>query len=405
MNRILILGAGFAGLWAAMAAARKLDESGRAQTTEILVVDARPFHSIRVRNYELDPAATQVPLADVLEPIGVKWLTGTIEQIDTAQHTVTVKTANDTKVLNYARLVVALGSTLVHPSIPGLVEHAFDVDTFENTNTLLAHLRSLSTQPASAGRYTAVVIGAGLTGSEVAAELPAKLSKLAKNTAEVRVILIDHLPRIADQMGEAQPVIETAMRSMGVEMRPGVQVSRVTSTGVELANGETIAASTVIWCGGFHANPLVKELPTQHDTLGRIQVDEYLRVPDIPDVFAAGDCANLAIDGKNDIIMSCQYSLPMGRFCGHNVAANLLGEALLPLRIDDYVTCVDLGSWGAVYTQGRERKLVMQGEQVKRTKQFITHELIYPPINRNRDDILQAAAPTLATESLENKVL
>jgi len=146
MNRILILGAGFAGLWAAMAAVRKLDESGQAQTTEILVVDARPFHSIRVRNYELDPVATQVPLADVLEPIGVKWLTGTIEQIDTAQHTVTVQTADSTKMLDYARLVIALGSTLVHPSIPGLVEHAFDVDTFENTGKLLNHLQSLSTR-------------------------------------------------------------------------------------------------------------------------------------------------------------------------------------------------------------------------------------------------------------------
>lgn len=62
-------------------------------------------------------------------------------------------------------------------------------------------------------------------------------------------------------------------------------------------------------------------------------------------------------------------------------------------------------AWGAVYTQGRERKLVMQGERAKRTKRFITRELIYPPTNRNRNAILQAAAPTLATESLENKVL
>lgn len=394
MQRILVLGAGFAGLWAAIGAARKLSESKTPhEPTEILVVNARTFHSIRVRNYELNLAATRVPLADVLDPIGVKWLQGQVVGIDPAKHEVQVETAAGVRTLDYARLVMALGSALVHPEVTGLAEHALDVDSYEGAVKLRDHLLALPMQPASAGRYTAVVIGAGLTGAEIASELPAHLAEAAGSGEDGRVILMDRTPRIADAMGEAQPVIEKAMRAMGVELRPGVNVIRVTESGIELDSGEFIEATTVVWCGGMRANALTAQFPVPRDRLGRLEVDDCLRVKGVSDVFAAGDCANFLIDNHNDSIMSCQYGRPMGRYAGYNVAADFLGEPLLPLRIDYYVTCVDLGPWGAVYTQGRDRKVITQGEQAKRTKRLINRERIYPPRTRNRDAILCAAAP------------
>lgn len=403
MQRILVLGAGFAGLWSAAGAARKLAETRRShEPIEILVVNARPFHSIRVRNYEMDLPASQVPLADVFEPIGVKWLQGKVTHIDSANRRVAVDAAGDIKMLDYSRLAMALGSALVHPPLPGLAEYAFDVDTCESAAKLLDHLQSLPSLPPSPARFTAVVIGAGLTGSEIASELPARLAKLAGSGGKARVVLMDHSPRIADQMGEAQPVIEKAMRAMNVELRPGVSVTRVTASGVELQGGEAVPAATVIWCGGMRANALTRQFPVKLDRLGRIQVDEYLRARGLPGVFAAGDCANFAIDGKNDAIMSCQYGRPMGRFCGHNVAAELLGEPMMPLRIDYYVTCVDLGPWGAVYTEGRERRLATQGAQAKRTKQMINRHRIYPPTDRNRGDILRAAEPRVEPAPAKN---
>lgn len=109
MQRILVLGAGFAGLWSAVGAARKLaEERPPHEPIAILVVDARPFHSIRVRNYEMDLTATQVPLADVFEPIGVKWLQGKVTHIDAAKRKVKVETAAGQETLDYTRLVMAL---------------------------------------------------------------------------------------------------------------------------------------------------------------------------------------------------------------------------------------------------------------------------------------------------------
>ncbi|HEX7326864.1 MAG TPA: FAD-dependent oxidoreductase [Rhodanobacteraceae bacterium] len=402
MQRILVLGAGFGGLWAAVGAARKFAESKRPRApVEILVVNARRFHSIRVRNYEMDLAATSIPLADVLDPIGVKWLQARVTHIDTATRKVGIETADGPRTLDYTRLVMALGSALVHPPIPGLAEHAFDVDTCEGASKLQAHLAALPAQPASAGRFTAIVIGAGLTGSEIASELPDRLAAIA-GPGNARVILMDRTARVADAMGEAQPVIEKAMRAMHVELRPGVNVTRVTAGGIELDGGEKIPAATVVWCGGMHASALTAEFPVERDALGRLPVDDCLRVKGLPDVFAAGDCATFLIDGCNDPMMSCQYGRPMGRYAGHNVAADLLGEPLLPLHIDWYTTIVDLGPWGAVYTQGRERRLVAEGAQAKRTKRLINRERIYPPRNRNRDDILRAAAPEVQAPPPEN---
>jgi NADH dehydrogenase len=403
MSRILILGAGFAGLWAAVGAARRLAESKHhTDPVDVLVVNARPFHSIRVRNYESDLAVTRVPLADVLDPVGVQWLVGDVRGIDVQGREVHVDTNKGVQTLGYDRLVLALGSALVHPPIDGLAQYAFDVDTYEGAAKLRDHLASLPSQPESAGQYTAVVVGAGLTGSEIAAELPGRLAGIAGGKDKVRVVLMDRTPKVAQAMGQAQPVIEKAMRAMGVELRPGVNVKKVTASGIELDDGETIAASTVVWCGGMHAHALMSQIPVELDPLGRVPVDRYLRVEGVDDVFAAGDCARMLIDGRNESVMSCQYGRPMGRYAGYNVAGDMLGEPLLALNIDWYTTIVDLGPWGAVYTQGRDRLLVAEGEQAKRTKRLINGERIYPPRTRNRDDIFQAAAPAVQAPPPEN---
>jgi NADH dehydrogenase len=83
----------------------------------------------------------------------------------------------------------------------------------------------------------------------------------------------------------------------------------------------------------------------------------------------------------------------MGRFAGYNVVEDLLGKPMLPLTIDWYVTCLDLGPSGAVYTQGWDRKVVATGAEAKRTKEIINRQRIYPPRSRDRREIFEAAAP------------
>jgi NADH:ubiquinone reductase (H+-translocating) len=94
-------------------------------------------------------------------------------------------------------------------------------------------------------------------------------------------------------------------------------------------------------------------------------------------------------------VMSCQHSRPMGRYAGHNVVGDLLGEPMLALQIPWYATVLDLGPAGAVYTEGWDRQVVAQGRQAKATKRSINTQRIYPPLNGDRDAILSAATPVL----------
>ncbi|MDR5837489.1 FAD-dependent oxidoreductase [Caballeronia sp. LZ034LL] len=403
MKRILVIGAGFAGLWSALSAARKLDEMGPAAgETEVAIVNPAPFHSVRVRNYEqpLDP--TLVQLDTVLGPAGVRLIQAKATDIDSANRRVTVAHDGASETLDYDRLILAAGSVLVRPPIPGLDHHSFDVDTYAGACRLQAHLLTLPALPDTPGRYTAVVIGAGLTGIELAAELPARLREIVTEgeRGRVRVVLADRSARIAQAMGGAQPVIENALNALEVETRPGVSLESLDERSVTLTKDgtrETIEAATVIWCGGMHANALAAQLPVTLDPLGRVPVDTFLRAEGVPGVFAAGDCARVLIDGTRPSVMSCQHGRPMGRYAGHNAVCDLFGIEMLPLSIDWYTTICDLGPWGAVYTEGWDRQLVSQGETAKQTKRTINGERIYPPRNGTREALFQAAAPVVQT--------
>ncbi len=399
-QRILVLGGGFAGLWSALAAARQLDQLGLGHdAVEVLLVNRDAFHALRVRNYEPDLAPLRVPLETVLAPAGVRWLVGEVDGIDPTARTVSVQTAAGPQVLAYDRLVFALGSELRRPQVPGLAAHGLDVDTFGGASRLAAHLETLAERPDGPGRFTAVVVGAGLTGIEAACELPARLRAVRERdglAGPVRVVLVDHNPKVGSDMGEAaRPVIEEALAALGVECRLGVGVVSLDGEEIRFDSGEVIATQTVVWCAGMRANPLTAGCGVPTDALGRLPVDGDLRVEGLSGVFAAGDSARLALEDGHTTVMSCQHGRPMGRFAGHNAVCDLLGLPLLPLRIDWYTTILDLGPWGAVYTEGWERRVIATGESAKRTKRLINGQRIYPPLNGDRAAILAAAAPVI----------
>jgi NADH dehydrogenase len=197
-------------------------------------------------------------------------------------------------------------------------------------------------------------------------------------------------------MGEsARPVIAEALSALEVETRPGIDVTSITAGGISFRSGEMIPTATVVWCAGMRANPLTRSFPIEPDPFGRIPVDEFMRVAGIADVFAAGDVARALMDDRHPSVMSCQHGRPMGRFAGHNVVCDLLDLPMKSLKIEWYVTILDLGPWGAVYSEGWDRHVVAKGETAKKTKQMINGQRIYPPLSGNRGEILAAAAPTI----------
>lgn len=257
-KHILVLGGGFAGLWSAIGAARELFEQKAETEAEVTLVDRTTYHNIRVRNYEADLREVCIPLCDVLSPVGARVVNGEVFDIDPAGRRALVRAVEGVRALAYDRLVLALGSELVRPPIPGLASHAFDVDTYVAASRLAQHIEVLAGRPATRGQFTAVVIGAGLTGLEVATALPERLRRARErsNSREpIRVIVVDRLPHVGSDMGDsARPFIEEALRSLGIEQRTGASICSVEPDGIVLNSAEAIDAATVILCGGMRAS-------------------------------------------------------------------------------------------------------------------------------------------------------
>lgn len=199
----------------------------------------------------------------MLDPIGISHGIGEVDAIDPARREISLVTGRGDETLAYDRLVLALGSEVMRPDIPGLAAPGFDVDTYAAALRLQAHLTALGRSAPSPGLATVVVVGAGFTGIEVATEMPERLTR-AGITGSRRVILIDPNPVVGTTIGDhARPVIETALSSLEVEIRLGVLVEAVEAAAIRLSSGEVIATQTVVWCGGMRASPLATSLPAR----------------------------------------------------------------------------------------------------------------------------------------------
>lgn len=394
MQRILIVGAGFAGMYAALSAARLRDEQRVSRDTlEIAVVAPEPQLVIRPRLYERAPHTMVAPLAELFAAIDVRYERGRVDVIDSAgKSAVMVEPDGTRRPLRYDRLVLAAGSQGVKPDIPGLGKYGFSVDQLDDAITLDHHLNALASRPSSAARDTAVVAGGGFTGIEVATELPSRLRAILGPTANVRVVIVDRNQVIAPAMGaNPRPLIEKAVREAGVETRLGVSIAALNDSGVTLSDGQFIESATVIWAGGMRANPLTAQVEAERDRSGRLMVDRNLRVAAVPTIFAAGDTANAATDDLgHHALMSCQHANRLGASAGFNAAADLLGVPLEPYQQKNYVTCLDLGPSDAVFTRGWDAIVELSGDKAKAMKREINTQWIYPP-RANRADAFKAA--------------
>ncbi|MCY1399097.1 NADH dehydrogenase-like protein [compost metagenome] len=395
-QHILIIGAGFGGVWSALSAARLLDRHDR-NDVQISLLAPQPELRIRPRFYEADVHKMFAPLGNLLDSIGVRFIKGTAKRINERQKTVGyIDDAGKEREVYYDRLVLATGSQVVRPNLDGMQQHAFDVDQIEEAVRLENHLKSLKDQPHRTARNTVVVAGGGFTGIETATEMPARLRAALGDDSEIRVIIVDRGPRIAAAMGDGiRPAITEASDHLGIEWVLNATVTSVDAEGVTLADGSRIEASTVIWTVGFRASALTEQLSGKRDALGRLHVDHNLKVLDQDSIFAAGDVAYAATDDLgNFAAMSCQHAIALGRHAGNNVAAELIGVDPIPYRQPKYVTCLDLGAWGAVFTEGWDRQLKLEKQEAKELKTQINTVWIYPPA-ADRTIALAAADPMI----------
>jgi len=381
MSRLLILGGGFAGVMAALNAADENDRHGG--DIAVTLVSTTPYLTIRPRLYESAPETLRAPLAPTLEPAGVAFVEATARSVDSAARTVAIEDkAAANSALTYDRLILATGSELKLPSIPGS-EHTFNIDSYDGAVTLDRHLRQVTIHAVAPGHNTFVIVGSGMTGIELAAEMRRRIAVHGGEAVggAVRVVLVEQASVLAPEFGaEPRPVIERALAEARVELRLSSRVVKVEPDAVTFDSGERLPCATTVLATGMRASPLTAQIPGRRDELGRLHVDDELRVVDVAGLYATGDVARALADDGHYALMSCQHSLTMGKYAGYNAAHDLLGLELRRYRQPDYTNTLDLGAFGAVFTKGWGRRLEHYGAEAKKRKKWINEELIYPRV-------------------------
>lgn len=363
MSTILIVGGGFAGFWAAMAAKRVVGDAA-----DVSLVSRTPVLEMRPRLYEAKPETLGADLRAPLAAAGIRFVEGEAVNLDiAARHVVLADGAR----LSYDRLVVATGSAMRRPPVPG-ADKAYSIDTQAEAIRLDRRLAE--------GARSVAVIGAGFTGIELALELRDRIAAHGGDGETLRIVLIDRASAIGAELGAGpRPTIEAALADARVELRLDATIASLGSDRVGFADGSALDVDAVVLTTGMVAADFVRHVPGERDGLGRIKVERSLRAPAARDVFVTGDAAAADTGTGTLALQSCQHALQLGRFAGENAARDLLGQPPVDYVQPRYVTCLDLGRAGAVFTEGWDRTVQKSGAEAKTIKRRINTQVIYPP--------------------------
>lgn len=386
MQDIIILGGGFAGLWAALSARRASEDN--KHNLSITLVSNDDHFTLKPRLYQHNPDSYRLPLRPILDPMDIAFVKSTVTEINTNDNQINL--TGPTKALSYRRLIIALGSVLNPLPIPG-ADTAFNLDSWGAARAFEDHLIQVMPKIPTP---TIAIIGSGFAGIEIAMEMRSRIEPASnvETARAARILLLDSTNVVGSELGvNPRPVIQSALDSEGVETSLGSRVQSIDRGTINLSTGEQIAASTIIATTGVRANPLMETLNVATDSSGRVTVDLDLRISGHANIFAAGDVARALVDDAGNLaLMSCQHAMPMGRFCGHNAACDVMRLPTSPYRQERYVTCLDLGKAGAMFCEGWEREVLKTGADAKKIKQHINETLIYPPTG-TRAQIMEAS--------------
>jgi len=389
---LVVVGAGFAGVRAALAAAEVAARAGGEDRIEITVVSPEPVMGIRPRFYEAKLDGVLVPLDQLLPPAGIRFRQASVEELDPERRTLHL--AGSEPGLRFDQLVLCAGSRLLLPDAPDCQVHA--VDSFEQAKRLGRAISELKTDEAA--RFKVSVVGAGFSGLEVASELAGVLRQTARDVGRdpdsATVTLIERGDTVAPAFGpRARVIIDEALDELGVRCLTGQEVHSIRASGVKLADGREIEGDLTVWAGGPTASRLATQLAQTLDMWGRVDVDRGLAT-NVDGIWAAGDVARVRTDNEHHAVMSCQHAMPQGSQAGANAARALIGKAPAHYEQQLYLTCLDLGDWGALLTQGWERDHVLaSGRDGKAFKHFMNRSVIYPPASGELKDLLRYARP------------
>ncbi len=381
-ERVVIVGGGYAGLFAA----RRASRGARRGRVEVTLVDPAPVWVERTRLHQVaagDASVKRYPLARLFRGTGVKILGGRVTEIDPDGGEVAVETEVGTRHLPFDRLVYALGSKANTGPVPGAREHAFALDSTTTAEGLRRALDFAASPRTSEDRSwgSVAVVGGGLTGIEASTEI-------AEAYPALSVVLLSSGEIGGGLSARGREYLLEALGRHGVELREGARVEEVGPGTVKIA-GETVPADVVVWAAGFAVPDLARRSALDTDERGRVLVDASLRSISHPGVFAAGDSAwPVEPVGSGPVRPSTYTATILGAQAGGNVARELAGKPAKPLRFGYAIQSISLGRKDglAQFTDAYDKPFgwVVTGRMAVRIKESVERFLVVGPLRLER---------------------
>jgi len=321
-HRIVIAGAGYAGLSCALRLARRVPRS-----TSITLISAtdRFIERIRLHQRATGQNVGDWSLPALIRGTGVELRVGQIDRLDQSRRTLA---AGDQR-FEYDTLVLALGSHVDVDSVPGAREHAMAVEF----GAVSGIHRALQKAAAHSGRIT--IVGGGLTGVELATEI-------AESFPDLQVSLVSQTRLAETWSGAARIHLLDAMRRFGVRVEEGPHIRAVRAGRLETDRGD-LPFDLCIWAGGFVGHPLAWNSGLKVNSQGQVLVNAQLRSVSHPAVHVIGDLGTVAPELTPQLPMGCKSAMPAGAWAAENIARRLRGEPEQTLQYAVPFFCVSLG--------------------------------------------------------------
>ncbi len=360
-TKILVLGGGFAGMYAANQVRRRL---GAKAHVEVISRDNYfVFQPLlpEVAAGSIAPLHAVSPLRELLKGVFVR--KARIESVDFDRKIVTLFQGVQRRPTEvpYDQLVVALGQEVDLSRMPGLTDHALTMKTLEDSRRLRAHVierlehAEITQLPdVKRGALTFTVIGGGFSGIETVGEMKELIDRSLRfypniDPSEVRVVVLEFAGRILGEMPEK--LADYAHRNLvkrGIEIQTGVGVDSATGTQLVTTAGEVIDTRTIVATIGNAPSPVVLRLDLSIEK-GKIAVDRTMRVQGRDDVWSLGDCAMIpmkdgASERKDFAPPTAQFAVREARQVAENIAASIDGKPLAPFVYASQGALASLGA-------------------------------------------------------------
>ncbi|MFD4431858.1 NAD(P)/FAD-dependent oxidoreductase [Nocardia sp. NPDC058497] len=357
-HRIVVLGAGYTGMLAAIRLARRT----RKLDVRITLVNPSARFTERLRMHQIaagqELANHHIP--ELLDGTGIEFVQGWATAIDPDTQRVHVDGFGE---LPYDALVYALGSTTDTTVVPGVADHAWTLN-----DPRLAHEFAGKLTELTAAGGTVAVCGGGLTGIEAATEI-------AESHPGLRVTLISATEPGAMMGEKARAYLNKAMDRLGIVRAIGLRVTKVLPDAVELADGTRIDADLTLWTSGVRVSPLAAEAGIATDERGLIVVDPMLKSLSHSMIHAVGDA--VAVRQAWGLVHgTCQSGMPTAAYVADAIAAELRGKPVRPFRFGYFHQPVSLGRRDAViqFTNADDtpRRFYLTGWAAKTYKELVS---------------------------------